>query len=118
MPTFGPDLPIIRSEDWEWRLQARCRNADPALFFHPDGERGRQRVERQQRARRVCAECAVSSQCRECSIWFQEAFGIWGGLTEEERSRLLDPPRVHIRTHRPIHSDHSEQEHLQSAQGG
>jgi hypothetical protein len=25
---------------WEWQLRRSCREGDPAVFFHPDGERG------------------------------------------------------------------------------
>jgi WhiB family redox-sensing transcriptional regulator len=40
------------------------------------------------------------NQCRDYSLSFQEPFGIWGELTEEERSRLLPTRAVNIRTHR------------------
>lgn len=91
----------ISLDDWEWRKHARCRTEDPSLFFHPDGERGKARIRRQQLARRICAECPVTIACQEHSIAFQEAFGIWGGLTEDERVKLLDSPAVRVRTHRP-----------------
>ena len=42
----------------------------------------------------------VMLQCREHAIAFQEGFGTWGGLSEDERARLLQPAAVHIRTHR------------------
>ncbi|UNB52961.1 WhiB family transcriptional regulator [Mycolicibacterium sp. YH-1] len=83
-----------------WRKHARCRTEDPGLFSHPDGERGHARARRQQQARQVCAQCPVTRQCGEHSIAFQEAFGIWGGLTEADRTTLLASSAVHIRTHR------------------
>ena len=87
-------------EAWEWRVRARCRDEDSSLFFHPDGERGQARKRRQQMASQICASCPVKRECREHSILFQEAFGTWGGVSEDDRSRLLGDPAVNIRTHR------------------
>ena len=39
-------------------------------------------------AKRVCGECAVVSECLSYSIVNAVRFGVWGGLTGEER-RLL-----------------------------
>lgn len=85
---------------WTWQRDAHCRRADPAMFFHPDGERGAARRERQAAAKQVCEQCPVATQCRDHSVHFGEAFGIWGGLTEEERSELLPARIVNVRTHR------------------
>ncbi|WP_395307390.1 WhiB family transcriptional regulator [Mycobacterium sp. AMU20-3851] len=89
----GPDT-------WRWHADARCRGEDPSIFFHPDGERGRARHNRQERAKRVCRQCPVRVDCHEHSLRFEEPYGIWGGLTEEERSHLLSPRAVNLRTHR------------------
>jgi WhiB family redox-sensing transcriptional regulator len=59
------------------------------MFFHGDGERGLSRRRREHNAKQFCAQCPVVKQCREYSLTFQEPFGIWGGLTEGERDRLL-----------------------------
>ena len=77
------------ADAWTWQLLARCRGVDPSIFFHPDGERGYARKRRQQRAKALCAECPVAAQCREHSFAFVERFGTWGGLSEDERVRLL-----------------------------
>ncbi|WP_396910569.1 WhiB family transcriptional regulator [Mycolicibacterium sp.] len=87
------------ADSWSWRVGARCRGEDLALFFHPDGERGQARRQRQQLAKAVCAQCPVMAQCRAHSLAFQEAFGTWGGLTEDERSQLLPVRAVNLRTH-------------------
>ena len=33
-------LPGPVADLWEWQLKGSCREADPTLFFHPEGERG------------------------------------------------------------------------------
>jgi WhiB family transcriptional regulator, redox-sensing transcriptional regulator len=70
-------------------MSARCRGTDPSVFFHPDGERGLKRRQRQQTAKRFCAQCPVVMQCLEYSLRFQEPYGIWGGIAEDERHRIL-----------------------------
>lgn len=86
----APETPSVRRrQEREWQLHARCRYEDPSLFFHPDGERGWARKNRQQRARAICAACPVARECGEYSISFQEAFGTWGGLSEDDRKRYL-----------------------------
>jgi WhiB family redox-sensing transcriptional regulator len=76
------------ADAWEWQRSARCRDADPAMFFHPEGERGQARKRRQDNAKAICAGCPVANQCRHHSLTFQEQFGIWGGMSEDERARL------------------------------
>jgi WhiB family redox-sensing transcriptional regulator len=77
------------AEAWTWQLHARCRGEDLSIFFHPDGERGRARKRRQRRAKDICAQCPVAAQCRQHSLSFHERFGTWGGLSEDERDKLL-----------------------------
>jgi WhiB family redox-sensing transcriptional regulator len=68
---------------------ARCRGADPSMFFHGDGERGLNRRQRELTAKQFCAQCPVAKQCREYSLTFHEPYGVWGGFTEAERDSLL-----------------------------
>jgi WhiB family redox-sensing transcriptional regulator len=82
--------PIVRNaEAWGWQMSARCRGTDPSVFFHPEGERGLKRRKRAQDAQRFCAQCPVAKQCLEYSLRFQEPYGIWGGIAEDERHEIL-----------------------------
>jgi len=74
---------------WEWQYQGACRDADEALFFHPEGERGKKRRRRDLAARQVCAACPVLQQCRDQSLHVREPYGVWGGLSEDERAAML-----------------------------
>ena len=59
------------------------------MFFHPDGERGRARLQRERRAKEMCRQCPVMAQCRAHALEVGEPYGIWGGLSETERELLL-----------------------------
>ncbi len=82
-------LPRPRAEVWEWQLSGACREADPALFFCPEGERGPTRRRRELAAKAVCLACPVIAQCRQHALSVQEPYGVWGGLTPEERAEGL-----------------------------
>jgi len=70
----------------EWHDTAHCRGEAGRDFYPPfGGERKRERVAREQRAKAVCAPCPVRSQCLEHAIASGERYGVWGGLTFDER---------------------------------
>lgn len=62
---------------------------ETSFFFHPWNDRGASRQERETRAKQVCAGCPVLEACRQHALSVQEAYGVWGGLTENERDALL-----------------------------
>ncbi len=71
----------------DWRDEAACRGKVALMF--PDGH-NRTAVAA---AKAVCSVCAVCAQCREVSR--NEEFGVWGGLSANERirGRSPSPPR-------------------------
>lgn len=92
------DTPRIQpvGEHWEWQHSGLCRTRSPELFFHPDGERGAVKRAREARAVRLCGACPVIEQCREHALALPEPYGVWGGLTEQERADIvaLDERRI------------------------
>jgi WhiB family transcriptional regulator, redox-sensing transcriptional regulator len=86
-------LPGPRIDLWEWQLHAACRGADSALFFHPPGERGHARADREAAAKKVCRGCPVLAQCAAHALATREPYGVWGGMTEHERARALGASR-------------------------
>jgi WhiB family transcriptional regulator, redox-sensing transcriptional regulator len=70
----------------EWWSLAACQSADPDLFFPISGS-GPARVQ-VERAKAVCADCPVRTDCLRYALAAGPLQGVWGGLTEEER-RLL-----------------------------
>lgn len=81
-------LPGPIADIWEWQLLGACRAVDPDVFFHPEGERGPRKAARDAAAIGVCASCPVLAQCRQHSLEVREPYGVWGGLTEEDRELL------------------------------
>lgn len=86
MWTVGP-LP----EDWsittlvdtadDWQTQGLCAQTDPEAFFPEQGEPNRAAV-------RVCEQCPVQVRCLEWALANNEPYGVWGGVTENERRGL------------------------------
>lgn len=96
MSTLDPILDTTPDIAWHphngWRLRAACNRLDPTIFFGPDRLEGRlERRERERAAKSVCAVCPVRMLCREYALRTREPHGIWGGLTEHDRRRLLTP---------------------------
>lgn len=79
---------VTDGEAWEWQVQGMCRRTGSELFFHPEGERGAARRARQEMAVALCRQCPVQRECLQHALAVPEAYGVWGGLTEEEREAM------------------------------
>lgn len=73
----GGDVP-----ETAWMVAARCRDHEPEQFFVRGAAKSR-------RALRICDRCPVREQCLRYAIDNGIEFGIWGGLTERQRRRLV-----------------------------
>lgn len=92
-------LPQPIAEQWEWQYEGSCRSMDSEMFFHPDGERGPRRRNRENAAKAVCASCPVIAACRTHALAVQEPYGIWGGLSEDDRTAILVSRGVPVISH-------------------
>lgn len=68
----------------QWRQYARCLGVDPDLFYPPSDSE-----DASDAAKAVCMVCPVREPCLEHAITAREREGVWGGLSERERRRLL-----------------------------
>jgi WhiB family redox-sensing transcriptional regulator len=82
-------LPTLREGDWDWQVRASCRGLDTATFYHPENERGPSRTRREMRAKAVCANCPVLRPCLRWALRTHEPYGVWGGMSVDEREALL-----------------------------
>ncbi|WP_104475721.1 WhiB family transcriptional regulator [Actinokineospora auranticolor] len=72
-----------------WQALGACRQVSSDRFFSPDNERGKARERRVRQAKLVCAGCPVLRRCREHALATREAYGVWGGMDENERAELF-----------------------------
>lgn len=69
-----------------WRNRAACLDEDPELFF-PVGNTGPALL-RIEEAKAVCRRCEVVETCLEWAMESGQDFGVWGGMSEDERRAL------------------------------
>jgi WhiB family redox-sensing transcriptional regulator len=67
-----------------WRDRGRCRGVDPEIFYPPEDDE-----EAAAPAKAICQACPVLEACLEHALTRREKIGVWGGLTERERRRLI-----------------------------
>lgn len=82
-------FPALREGDWDWQMNAACRGTDTSQFYHPENERGPSRVRREMRAKAICSNCTVVQSCLRWALAAREPYGVWGGLSTEEREAML-----------------------------
>ncbi|MGH9198090.1 MAG: WhiB family transcriptional regulator, partial [Acidimicrobiia bacterium] len=83
-------MALIESDErLEWQERAACREYDNVLFFGADeGESEIEKQTREAHARSICQTCPVKEPCLEFAMETNQKYGIWGGLTDKERSSL------------------------------
>lgn len=86
-----------------WRLQAVCTGEESDLFF-PVGTIG-PALAQIERARQICRACPVRIQCLEWAFDHHADYGIWGGLSEDERRSLRRTRHPAIAPRAPQTSD-------------
>jgi WhiB family redox-sensing transcriptional regulator len=69
----------------DWRSAGLCRGSDPLVFYPPADEDDSLADE----AKMICGMCDVRQRCLEFALATREKHGVWGGLTERERRRVL-----------------------------
>ena len=67
-----------------WRKDALCAQIGHTLFF-PEGI---EKTEMTRDAKEVCKACEVRQLCADYALRYDERIGVWGGLSENERSKL------------------------------
>ncbi|MGY5765543.1 WhiB family transcriptional regulator [Brachybacterium sp. DNPG3] len=69
------------TEDQSWAARGACTSMDPDGFFVQGTE--------QHQIKTACASCPVRTECLADALDNRIDFGVWGGMTERERRRLL-----------------------------
>ena len=76
----------LRCPDDDWRRRGACRDENPELHF-PIGTSGPALLQVEQ-AKAVCRRCSVTDDCLAWALAKNQEFGVWGGMSEEERRAL------------------------------
>lgn len=74
-------LPANPSPPDMWQERAACFGIDPDVFF-PTSE------EEAGPALKHCGGCGIQEMCLAWALKNGERYGVWGGLTEQQRRRL------------------------------
>lgn len=80
-------------ERWSWADRGSCAGR-PDLFYHRDDDPKKLRRRREEAAKRLCSGCPVKVECQRYAMENREPYGVWGGLTENERHRLKGRSRT------------------------
>jgi hypothetical protein len=73
---------------------AACKGADLNLFFGEWDESPEGRLAREAEARAICAGCPSRQPCLEFALTLAVPWGVWGGLSEDERRGMKGLPRL------------------------
>jgi WhiB family redox-sensing transcriptional regulator len=79
-----------------------CQTTDPEIWF---GAADREEAEQRgfyRMAKELCAKCPVNNLCLEYAMVAGEEYGVWGGLSPDERKRMRRATRN--LTQSPLHS--------------
>ena len=74
-------LPTDPSPPDMWQDRAACFGIDPDVFF-PISE------EEAGPALAYCGSCRIREECLAWALKNGERYGVWGGLTEQQRRRI------------------------------
>ncbi|MFI5998167.1 WhiB family transcriptional regulator [Streptomyces sp. NPDC051362] len=72
---------VMASARTDWRENSACGDSDADDLFADSA--------RQKRAKMICMQCPVRTECLAEALDDRIEFGVWGGMTERERRVLL-----------------------------
>ncbi len=78
--------PLGLGEQPDWVSEALCAEVGGDLWF---AEKGNWHAT--VKAKRICRQCPVRPQCLLYALERGEQYGVWGGMTPEQRSALRRP---------------------------
>lgn len=74
-----------------WQEAAACKMLPLEMFFPPAEQEA-------ESAKAICTGCTVREPCLEAALAAGERFGIWGGLTSDERQTIASRRRARTAT--------------------
>jgi WhiB family redox-sensing transcriptional regulator len=80
-------------DESEWRRSAACKGMTN-IFIGQSNEAKADKREREAVAKTVCRQCDVSNACLVDALASSDGIGVRGGLTEDERKRILRRSKI------------------------
>lgn len=75
--------------DHDWKARGLCAQTFPDAFFPEKGGSTRE-------AKRICQGCEVRGECLASALANNEKWGIWGGMSERERRKVIADERRRV----------------------
>jgi WhiB family transcriptional regulator, redox-sensing transcriptional regulator len=72
-----------------WMADGLCREIAPEVFFPSTGSGV-------VAAQKICRRCPVAEQCLDYALEHRIEFGVWGGVSERGRRRVLSARRADL----------------------
>ena len=91
-PIFNISSALVPSaRHWSWQDNGLCKSdgVDATVFFNDEMLRGLQKQARESAAKKICTACPVKTECLEHALAVPENYGVWGGLTQDERMGIV-----------------------------
>ena len=85
------DALIPTARHWSWQDNGLCKSdgVDVTVFFNDEKLRGPVKEARESAAKKICTACPVKTECLEHALAVPENYGVWGGLTQDERTGIV-----------------------------
>jgi WhiB family transcriptional regulator, redox-sensing transcriptional regulator len=74
----------------EWHKQAKCLDYQDDTLFFGEPKDGVYQPSGIKKAKAICNDCPVFSECLRQALENREAWGIWASTTIKERSLIFD----------------------------
>jgi WhiB family redox-sensing transcriptional regulator len=92
---FSKHMPTPIYDNWAWQEKGLCNDLkNTEIFFYEEQERGPDKEKRISLAVACCNACPVIETCRQFALDTHQDYGIWGGLTEEQRLAIRRKTKV------------------------
>jgi len=89
-------LPAATDTSSDWRNHAACLHADDPELWFPIGDTPPAKTQTQ-KAQKICFACPVIQACGMFALTERIEYGIYGGMDEAERRRVLRQHRSKAR---------------------
>ena len=73
------------ADAWAWQDQGNCVGKDTEMFFLDVNLRGPSKAKQEREAKAVCKGCPVIAKCLNHALTVPEVYGVWGGMSADER---------------------------------